>query len=89
MIVEAWKIGESEQYIIRLGDDIYEMNRDAHLPNGVCNYLEEWDEVAFMPTGYAKVAAIPLGIAQQIATLAYVAGQERGRRQGRHQGVID
>jgi len=57
-------------YFVRVNDSVYEMSRDADMPNGVNMYLGEYG--AF-PTEFRhnpKVTEIPLGIVKAIVQWA-------------------
>jgi hypothetical protein len=72
MIVEA-KLNQLDNYIVRIGDDLYEANEMAHMPNGLFMYVGTMQEndIVWRTAKHIRedsvVYEIPIGIAQAIA----------------------
>lgn len=70
MVIAAWKHDTAPTYLVQVGDDMYEMDERANMPNGVCIYIGP----TWRHTGECAIAEyladVPIGIARQIAYLA-------------------
>jgi hypothetical protein len=56
-------------YRVRIGEDMFDMSSDAHLPNGYCQYAGRFSD--FHPADYVGVAnELPIGIVRAITRIA-------------------
>jgi hypothetical protein len=70
MTIEAY--AGTYNAIVRIGDDVYEMSDDAHMPNGVCIYLGTWKEARSWPGLPQPLVPVSLsaGMARQVVRIA-------------------
>lgn len=66
----VWKDEDDPTYIVQVGDEIYEMDSRAHLPNGVCIYHGPADDLAWTVRS-KPVGNVPTGIVVQALRIAY------------------
>jgi hypothetical protein len=66
MEIRAWKDEDDPTYIVQVGDEMYEMSSDAHMPNGVCIYQGTARDLAWT-VRRSPVHEVPLGIVKWIA----------------------
>ena len=78
MIIEVRKAKSWPTYLVRIENDVYEMNEDANQPNGVCIYSGDLDEICIRTNFFIGdiVTEIPIGLVSQIAYLANKIGKE-------------
>lgn len=79
MEIRAWKDPKDPTYIVQVGEDMYEMSDDAHMPNGVCIFAGASRDLAWTVRS-APAYMVPLGIVKRIAYLVWdaevwIAGQ--------------
>jgi hypothetical protein len=70
MIIEVRKDTEKSTYLVRIGDDLYEMGLDADEPYGYCQYTGVYMEGP-PPKGWFPypplITEIPIAISRRIA----------------------
>ncbi len=69
MNIEIYKAKNWPTYLVRIGNDVFEMNQNANLPNGVNMYFGDWKECEEYCKGNKLTGEdrIPVGIIEAIA----------------------
>jgi len=86
--IEARVNARTHDFTVVVGDSAYEMDADAHMPNGVCIYLGAAKDLDDL--GYKTLAReVPIGIMRKVVELVQeqYAEAEMARAEIRHPSV--
>jgi hypothetical protein len=66
-LIEVYRAPDWPTWLVRIGDDVYEMDTQATQPNGVCIYSGEWSELAGHCKGHTvgESEGVPIAVWQQ------------------------
>ena len=75
--IRVWKT--DHDYIVAINRDCYEMNADADMPNGVCIYLGQTEDIDFHKAARRQLDRtdyIPVGIIRQVVKMVWTQQDE-------------
>jgi hypothetical protein len=66
-LIEVYRASHWPTWLVRIGDDVYEMNAQATQPNGVCIHSGPWRDMADQCRGHqvGESEGVPIAIWQQ------------------------
>jgi hypothetical protein len=87
MRIEARHNASTRDFTVVVGDSVYEMNADAHLPNGCCIHLGDAKDLDL--SGLCRAHEVPVGIMRKVVELVQqqYAEAEMAREEVRHPSV--